>query len=126
MTEEQTKKLAKDPDGLATYEFLANNIGTLDEADLDTAVENMTRVDLTGQFLASAARYLHAIDAGAYAEPVRRLVAAAIDRDRNHAYLPDLVTAIYGDDYHSRATVLCQSDDNFRRIFKRLCPSSPI
>lgn len=36
MTQEDTKRLQNDPDGLLTYEYLANNIETCDE-DLDAA-----------------------------------------------------------------------------------------
>lgn len=126
MTEEHIKKLRKDPDGLLTYEYLANNIGTCEVEDIEALIDNMINVDLSGQFLASAARYLHAIDAEGYDPAVRRLVAGAIDRDREHKYLPDMMTALYGADYTERASVLCRTDDNFRRLYKRLCPSSII
>lgn len=126
MTPDEIKKLRQDADGLLTYEYLANHIGECEAADIDLLIDNMSTVDLTGQFLASAARYLNAIDAEGYAPAVRRLVAAAIDKDREHAYLPDLITGLYGEDYTARAEELCASDDNFRRLYKRLCPSSPL
>lgn len=126
MTPDEIKKLRQDADGLLTYEYLANHIGECEPADIDLLIENMSTVDLTGQFLASAARYLNAIDSEGYAPAVRRLVAAAIDKDREHAYLPDLITGLYGEDYTTRAEELCASDDNFRRLYKRLCPSSPL
>lgn len=126
MTPDQKKTLAQDPDGLLTYEFLANHIGECEPSDIDALIENMNTVDLSGQFLASAARYLNAIDPEAYEPAVRRLVACAIDKDREHKYLPDLITALYGTDYMDRADALCASDDNFRRLYKRLCPSSAI
>ena len=62
MTDEDIKKLRQDPDGLLTYEFLANHIGECGPVEIDSLIENMERVDLSGQFLASAARYLNAID----------------------------------------------------------------
>ena len=126
MTPDEIKKLRQDADGLLTYEYLANQIGECEPADIDLLIDNMSTVDLTGQFLASAARYLNAIDAEGYAPAVRRLVAAAIDKDREHAYLPDLITGLYGEDYAARAEELCASDDNFRRLYKRLCPTSPL
>lgn len=126
MTPDDLKKLAQDPDGLLTYEYLANHIGECEPADIDRLIENMNTVDLTGQFLASAARYLNAIDPEGYAPAVRQLVAGAIDKDREHKYLPDLITALYGADYADRAAQLCLADDNFRRLYKRLCPSSAI
>ena len=125
MTDEQKRVLEDDPDGLVTYEYIANNIENCFD-ELEWLIENMTRVDLVGQFLASAARYLNAIDPVKFAEPVRKLVAATIDRDREHRYLPDLLQGLYGTDYKEHATELCASDDNFRRIYKRLFPSSTI
>ena len=76
MTEQDIKLLRQDPDGLATYEYLANNIDNCSDEDLDAIVDNMTTVDRSGQFTASAARYLHAIDTERYAAAVERLVAS--------------------------------------------------
>lgn len=121
MTAEDQKRLKDDPDGLLTYEYIANNIETIDE-DLDTLIDNIISVDLSGQFTASTARYLHAIDAARYAAAVGRLVAATIDKDREHRYLPDVLSGIYGQDYNDHADELSASDDNFRRIYKRLFP----
>lgn len=122
MTEQDIKLLRRDTDGLATYEYLANNIDSCTEADLDAIVENMTNVDHNGQFLASAARYLHAIDAERYAGVVERLVAATIDKDREHSYLPSLIRGIYGDNYEEGAAERCAADRNFRRMYQRLNP----
>lgn len=126
MTTEQLKRLKQDPDGLLSYEYMANHIGECTTEDIDALVDNMCEVDLTGQFLASAARYLHAIDAEAYGTAIQRLVSGAIDKDREHRYLPDLITAMYGEDYEADAERLCNTDDNFRRLYKRLHPTSPI
>lgn len=123
MTENDKKILAEDNEGLLTYEYLANHIGQCD-SDLDAIIENLRRVDLTGQYMASAARYLHAIDPQCYAEAVRMLTALTIDRDREHRYLPSLMVSLYGDDFHAHATQLSQSDNNFRRMYKRLYPTS--
>ena len=114
-----------DKDGLLTYEYIANNIGECDEA-LPELADILRQVDFSGQFTASAARFLNAIDATHYADIVRTLVAATIDRDRDRAYLPDLMQSIYGEDYAARAAELSASDNNFRRIYKRLYPESPI
>lgn len=84
---------------------------------------NMITVDKTGQFVASAARYLFAIDGEKYAHVINKLIAAAIDKDRERRYLGDLMQAIYGEDYASRADQLNVTDDNFRRIYKRLYPT---
>lgn len=126
MTQEDIKKLQCDPDGLLCYEYLANHMGDCELTDIEQLVEIMSTVDLSGQFLASAARYLNAIDAEGFAPVVRKLVGAAIDKDREHKYLPDLILGLYGADYADRAEQLCATDDNFRRLYKRLCPSSII
>lgn len=126
MTEDDIKTLRRDPDGLESYEYLANHIGECDPESINAIIDNMEHVDLTGQFMASAARYLNAIDAEGYRPAVRRLVAATIDKDREHKYLPDLLQGLYGKDYETNAKALCSTDDNFRRIYKRLFPTSTI
>lgn len=123
MTEQDKKALMADGDGLVAYEYIANNIDTV-LPDLDFVIECMAKADTSGQFLASAARYLHAIDPVAFGEHIQRLVAQVIERDRERRYLSDLLQGIYGPDYEERATELSASDDNFRRIYKRLFPSS--
>lgn len=126
ISEQDNKRLATDPDGLLCYEYLANHLGECEPADIDAIIDRMSVVDLTGQFLASAARYLHAIDPEGFEPAIRRLVRAAIDKDREHKYLPALAIGLYGENYADRAETLCASDDNFRRLYKRLCPSSAI
>ena len=122
MNEELNKLLSADTDGLLTYEYMANHIDGIDEV-LDTLIVRMIAVDMNGQFLVSAARYLSAIDAAKYAEGISRLIAASIDKDREHKYIGDLLT-LWGDDYQNRVDELNASDNNFRRIYKRLYPTS--
>ncbi|MCM1028575.1 MAG: hypothetical protein NC342_03580 [Pseudoflavonifractor sp.] len=119
------KCMASDCDGLLTYEYIANHIGQCAD-EMPALVDNMIRVDLTGQFLVSAARYLAAIDRQAYDDEINRLVAAAIDRDRERRFIADLLPSLWGDDYADRANELSAADNNFRRIYKRIVPSSPI
>ncbi|MBP3537006.1 MAG: hypothetical protein J6J93_05635 [Muribaculaceae bacterium] len=126
MTEDDKKRLRQDKDGLLTYEYLANHIGESGPEEIDALIDNMARVDLSGQFLASAARYLNAIDPEGYAPAIRNLVSLAIDKDREHKYLPDLLQGLYGEDYETRANELIAADDNFRRIYKRLFPTAII
>jgi hypothetical protein len=114
-------KLEKDPDGLLTYEYIANNVDSCDE-DMDFLVANMIKVDLSGQFVASAARYLYAIDAAKYDKYISQLIASVIEKDREHRYMPDLIQGIWGADYAQRVEEL-NKDDNFRRIYKRLYPT---
>ena len=121
MIEELESKLAKDTNGLLTYEYIANHINSIDDMMPDL-VENMTRVDKTGQFVVSTARYLHAIDPNKFSQSIDTLIKAAIEKDRNRAYLADLVASIWGKDYQERAAELNATDDNFRRIYKRLYP----
>lgn len=116
------KKLSKDPNGLMTYEYIANNIDSVD-ADMPELVDNIIAVDKNGQFVVSTARYLHAIDAKKYAPCIDKLVKAAIEKDREHVYLGDLAATIWGPDYKDHAAALSAKDDNFRRIYKRLYPT---
>lgn len=121
MNEDDKKLLSKDPDGLLTYEYLANNINNIADV-IDEVVDNMLKVDTTGQFVVSAARYLHAIDPDTYRGAISRLVSGAIEKDRERRYIGDLLT-MWGDDYAERADDLSALDDNFRRIYKRVYPS---
>lgn len=115
------KELEKDPDGLLTYEYIANNIWVIDN-DLDLLTDNLIKVDGNGQFLVSAARYLNAVDKERFAGAIDRMVGAAIDKDRERVYIGSLLQSLYGDDYLERAEELRVSDNNFRRIYKRLYP----
>ncbi|MBJ2190323.1 MAG: hypothetical protein JFT10_05670 [Muribaculaceae bacterium] len=125
MEQDLKKRLSLDPDGLLTYEYIANHIGECDNI-MGELVDNMILVDPTGQFMVSAARYLYAINPKAYAEHISRLIATVIEKDRERRYLPDLITAIWGSDYADHAEELAATDDNFRRIYKRITPSQGI
>lgn len=125
MEQELKKQLSQDADGLLTYEYIANHIGNCDEI-MDELVDNMILVDSTGQFVVSAARYLYAIDGERYSAQISKLIATAIEKDRERRYLPDLIIAIWGADYRDRADELNATDDNFRRIYKRITPSECI
>ena len=110
---------------MLTYEYIANHIGDCDDI-IDELVDNMIAVDPTGQFTVSAARYLSAIGHDKYAPQISALIAAAIDKDRERRYIGDLLQSIWGADYAERAAELSASDNNFRRIYKRLFPASAI
>lgn len=114
-------ELSKDTTGLLTYEYIANNIGTIGPIMSDL-IKNIIEVDHTGQFVVSAARYLNAIDAEKYANDIDLLIKAAIIKDRDRAYLPTLASSIWGADYRDKSAQLAAHDDNFRRIYKRLYP----
>ena len=121
MNDDDKRQLASDADGLRTYEYIANHIDDAD-LDIDFLANNMIAVDTTGQFVVSAARYLHAIDPQRFGEVISRLIASAIDKDREHRYIGDLLQSIWGDDYAEHVDELNATDDNFRRIHKRLFP----
>ncbi len=121
MDQDLIKHLSKDTDGLLTYEYIANHINCC-SAEMPQLIDNMIRVDATGQFIVSGARYLNAIDPVKYADDIKRLIAAAIEKDRERRYIGDLLTSIWGADYETRVEELKASDDNFRRIYKRLHP----
>ncbi len=123
MDDELKKRLEKDDNGLLTYEYIANNINNANfPQEVDELVDNIIRVDKTGQFAVSTARYLNAIDKETFAPQIDRLIKAAIVADRERAYLGVLASSIWGNDYKERAASLIASDDNFRRIYKRLYP----
>lgn len=122
MLDEKLKnELSKDTTGLLTYEYIANNIGSIDNI-MPELVKNIIDVDKTGQFVVSTARYLNAIDARKYASSIDLLIKAAIIKDRDRVYLATLASSIWGNDYRDRAETLVAEDDNFRRIYKRLFP----
>jgi len=125
MNQELKKHLGNDTDGLLTYEYIANHIGSCDNI-LPELVDNMIAVDTTGQFMVSAARYLAAIDRKKYRRHIDRLVAASIDKDRERRYTPDLLESLWGPDYEERADALCLTDNNFRRLYKRVTPPSSL
>ncbi len=120
MSNDIPKHVLRDPDGLVTYEYIANNIESLTSENIQPLIDNLIKADTTGQFTASAARYLYAIDPSSFAAPINTLVAATIDRDRERRYIGTLLQAIWGNDYESHISELNITDDNFRRIYKRL------
>lgn len=120
------KRLDADTDGLTTYEYIANHIDDMTDEDLDFLIGNIARVDHTGQFLISAARYLFAIDSAGFAPAIERLVALGIDKDRERNYIGALMEQFYGADYAEKAAELSASDNNFRRIYKRLNPQGAL
>lgn len=119
---EVIKKLSKDTDGMLTYEYIANNVGECDEIMVDL-IENMKRVDTSGQFVASTARFLAAIDINCFRSFIDMLIEATIDKDRERRYLGSLLKGIWGEDFQDHVEELREKDDNFRRIYKRIFPT---
>lgn len=89
---------------------------------LPALVTELMAADETGQYLCSGARYLGALDRARYGQYISAMVEAAIDRDREHRYLAQLLPALWGDDFMEHSQQLRLTDNNFRRIFKRIYP----
>ncbi len=122
---EALKNLENDTDGMATYDYIVNHVGTCGDI-MPALIDNMLRVDMTGQFLASSARFLAAVDRPTFEPWLAPLIEGAIDKDRERKYIGSLLEALWGADYHERATELKETDDNFRRIYKRVYPSGSV
>ncbi|MCH5220129.1 MAG: hypothetical protein J1F20_06110 [Muribaculaceae bacterium] len=120
------EQLSEDLEGLPTYEFLVNKLPELTDEEINKVIDHFSLIDHSGQYLASGARYLHAVDSEGFRRHVDRMVALVIDRDREHRYLADLLTAIYGEDYTDHVAELSANDDNFRRLYKRLYPEGAL
>ena len=119
------KNLSGDQDGMATYDYIVNNVDTCLES-MPELVENLRRADISGQFMASTARFLCAVDRGKFSEWIQPLVEGTIEKDWEHRYIGSLLQAIWGADYKERAEELKASDDTFRRIYKRVFPAAGI
>ena len=123
--EEILRNLSKDTDGMLTYEYIANNVSTCSQI-MPALIDNMRRANSTGQFVASTARFLAAVDREHFSSAIDELIEVAIEKDREHRYLGSLLKGIWGADYESRVNELRENDDNFRRIYKRLYSNSVI
>lgn len=123
MTDDIRKILEGDADGMATYEYIVNNCDTCDDC-MDGLTENLIRVDRSGQFLASSARFLTAVDRERFSKWLPVLIEGAIAKDRERRYIGALLEAIWGEGYESRIEELSKTDDNFRRIYKRIHPET--
>lgn len=122
---ELLKSLTEDKDGMATYDYIVNNVDTCLDS-MSELVENLKRVDISGQFLASTARFLCAVDREKFAEWLTPLIEGAIEKDRERRYIGSLLQAIWGKDYMEHVDELKAKDDNFRRIYKRVYPGNSI
>lgn len=105
------KNLENDPDGMSTYEYIVNNVDTVAD-DMPGLIEILKKVDHTGQFLSSTARFLNAVDKESFSPWISPLIEAAIVKDRERRYIGSLLEAIWGADYKARATELIAEDDN--------------
>lgn len=121
MNKADTENLEQE--GMAVYEYIVDHCDQCCD-EMTALIEKLKSVDTTGQFLASTARYLAAVDRDTFEPWLAPLIEAAIDKDRERRYIGSLLQAIWGEDYEARAEELRQSDNNFRRIYKRIHPAA--
>ena len=107
--------------GMELYEYIVDNVDALPESP-DEIVAKLRAVDNSGQFFASPARFLAAVDRERYEKWLTPLIEGAIERDRERRYIGSLLEAIWGADYEDRLEHLRQTDNNFRRIYRRIHP----
>ena len=108
--------------GMAIYEYIVNNVETCKD-ELDNLIHDLKHEDNSGQFLSSTARFLAAVDKKEFGEVLPQLIEAAIEKDRERRYIGQLLEAIWGADYQERSSELRESDDVFRRLYKRIYPT---
>lgn len=108
-------------EGMEVYQYIVDHCENCG-GEMESMIEKLKQVDMSGQFLASTARYLAAVDRDKFNPWLGTLIEGAIDRDRERRYIGSLLQAIWGDDYEIRAEELKNTDNNFRRIYKRIHP----
>lgn len=105
--------------GMSIYEYIVDNTSTI-EKELGALILQLKSVDMSGQFLASTARYLAAVDREKFNPWLGSLIEGAIEKDRERRYIGSLLEAIWGADYMLHADKLKEKDNNFRRIYRRI------
>ncbi len=109
--------------GMRIYEYIVDNVENLGP-EFSDKINELKEVDSTGQFLASTARYLSAVDRPRFEVWLAPLIEGAIEKDRERRYIGSLLEAIWGSDYEAHADELRKNDNNFRRIYRRLHPET--
>lgn len=117
--EASNDKESLEQQGMAVYQYIVDHCDTCVD-EMSELILKLRRVDTSGQFLASTARYLAAVDRPRFEPWLASLIEAAIDKDRERRYIGSLLKAIWGDDYAEHLDDLNRSDNNFRRIYKRI------
>lgn len=119
------KELGNDKDGLATYDYMVNNMpGCIN--DMDFLTENLIAKDATGRFLASSVKFLKSLDPEVFDPWIFRLIEGTIQKDRERRFMGGLLEAVWGQDYQDRVDELNEKDNNFRRIYKRIYPGDKV
>ncbi len=106
-------------EGMDIYQYIVDHSETCD-CEMAELILKLRAVDTSGQFLASTARYLAAVDRPKFEPWLGALIEGAIEKDRERRYIGSLLEAIWGEDYKENAEALSASDNNFRRIYKRI------
>lgn len=109
--------------GMEIYDYIVNNVSII-EPELPGLIMELNECDISGQFLASTARFLSGVAPDVFKDHISRLVECAISHDRERKYIGSLLQAIWGKDYEERASELRETDDNFRRIYRRVFPGN--
>lgn len=117
--EEPTSKQNLEDQGMEVYQYIVDHFDSCSQ-EMPALIEKLRRVDTCGQFFASTARYLAAVDREHFEGWLPLLIECAIEKDRERRYIGSLLQAIWGDDYRQRVDELKATDDNFRRIYKRI------
>lgn len=112
-------------EGMAIYEYIVDNCATC-SSEMPGLISKLRIVDNSGQFLASTARYLAAVDREQFEQWLGPLIEGAIDKDRERRYIGSLLQSIWGEDYETRVEELKAADNNFRRIYKRIHPEDNV
>lgn len=114
-------KGALEQEGMKIYQYIVDHCETC-APEMAELICRLREADTSGQFLASTARYLAAVDRTTFEPWLAPLIEGAIDRDRERRYIGSLLQAIWGEDFESRVEDLKTKDNNFRRIYKRMHP----
>lgn len=118
MDSENNKEILEEK-GMSVYQYIVDNCDSC-IAEMPELIAKLHKVDTSGQFFASTARYLAAVDRERFDSWLAPLIEGAIEKDREHRYIGSLLKAIWGEDYEQNVDQLIASDNNFRRIYKRI------
>lgn len=102
------------------YDIIVNALEAVMPSTLDCLVSIIINDDHRGQTSVSTAKYLFATDPEKYKAMIDTLIKHAIEVDRERKYIGGLLPAIWGEDYATKVQELNATDNNFRRIYKRV------
>lgn len=112
-------------EAMEVYQYIVDNCENC-SSEMPELIERLKNVDMSGQFFASTARYLAAVDRDNFEPWLAPLIETAIEKDRERKYIGSLLSSIWGEDFEKRAESLKETDNNFRRIYKRINSANDI